>query len=357
MNMNQIKVETSTPVRKHWLGLGAVVAALVCVVGRLVLEPLRSVPHFNADGMDPYCSVETFRLNNDPHPLEVAFFGSSVSIWGVITDEVARELGKKPESLRSLAMQGGTAFQMWQLVKRNPDKFSQLQMAVLEVGPRTVDDNLRGDPMVLALAQTASLAERWSIDDRAVRRQQVTEWFFPWRSVRRSLQSAVLDVVKPLPGLAIYPEPDARLYPAYHWHVRGDDDDDEGETFVSKTTPQDAARRIISGWNADPFLDTSLRELLAWFHERHIKVALVEMPVHPQVADLIRGTAKFAESYNNYALYLESLGIPQSQIIRTMDPSSGGVPVDGMRDYQHLNRKGARIYSSFLGQQLRSLIP
>ena len=354
MKMDKNKEIQESPVSKRWLGLGALIAALVLVLGRFALEPLRSAPQYTNEGMDPFCSVEVFQLKNNPQPLEVAFFGSSVTIWDVMTNEVAAQMGKNPDNVRSLAMQGGTSYQMWQLVKRNPDAFSKLQMAVIELGPRTIDDNLRGDPMTLAIAQTGSLAERWSIENKAVRNKQVVEWVFPWRSVRRSLQSLSLDIIKPSPGFDMYPEPDARLYPAYHWHLHRDPDAEE--VFVSKTTPEDAARRIVSGWKPDPLLDSSLKQLLVWLHQRNIQVVLVEMPVHPEVAMVMRGNAKYLNSYSDFKKYLDSLGIPKELFINSMDISSCEVPINGLRDYQHLNRTGAKIYSTYLGKKLQTLI-
>jgi hypothetical protein len=354
MKMDKNKEIQEASVSKRWLGLGALIAALVLVLGRFALEPLRSAPQYTNEGMDPFCSVEVFQLKNNPQPLEVAFFGSSVTIWDIMTNEVAAQMGKHPDNVRSLAMQGGTSYQMWQLVKRNPEEFSKLQLAVIELGPRTIDDNLRGDPMTLAIAQTGSLAERWSIENKEVRNKQVVEWVFPWRSVRRSLQSLSLDLIKPSPGLDMYPQADARLYPAYHWHLHRDPDADE--VFVSKTTPEDAARRIVSGWKPNPLLDASLKQLLAWLHQRKIKVVLVEMPVHPEVAEVMRGKAKLLDGYNDFTKYLDSLGLPKEQIIKTMDISSCEIPINGLRDYQHLNRTGAKIYSSYLGKKLQTLI-
>ena len=65
------------------------------------------MPQYDAKGMDPYSAVEKFQLRENPQPFSVAMFGSSVSIWGVLSDLVADELKLPPHDVRKLAESGG----------------------------------------------------------------------------------------------------------------------------------------------------------------------------------------------------------------------------------------------------------
>src|SRR4051812_33844516 len=99
----------------RWFGPGALVTIAVFVLGRLALEPFRSAPHFDDRGMEAYGTTEAYLLRKNPDPVKVAFFGSSQSVWAIMAEVIAAEIGEDPAGVRNLAVEGGTPFDMWNL--------------------------------------------------------------------------------------------------------------------------------------------------------------------------------------------------------------------------------------------------
>jgi hypothetical protein len=129
----------------RWFGSGAVVALAVLIAGRFAAEGLRGLPHFDErGGMDAYGAVETYCLKKNPNPVEVACFGTSQSVFGISAKEVAEGLGEKTERVRNLGTPGGTPFDMWSMVRRNPECFKDLHLAVVEINPFVLQKGLEG---------------------------------------------------------------------------------------------------------------------------------------------------------------------------------------------------------------------
>src|SRR5204862_6738141 len=93
---------------RRWFGPGALMTVAVFVLGRLALEPLRDAPHFDDRGMEAYVTTEAYLLRKDPAPVKVAFFGSSQSVWAILSEDIAAEIGEDPAGVRNLAVEGGT---------------------------------------------------------------------------------------------------------------------------------------------------------------------------------------------------------------------------------------------------------
>ena len=123
----------------------------------------------------------------------------------------------------------------------------------------------------------------------------------PFNSVRRSLRSAFLNCVQPVHGTAVYPKPDARLFPFIDWRVL------EGSApfFRDIIPPHTAARRLVGNWQYSRFQDQCLRKTITFFREKGVRVILYQLPVHPDVAEQLRSNPKYAEGY---AKFLEVRG-------------------------------------------------
>ena len=337
---------------KQWFGPSGLIALAVFVIGRLLLEPVRPVPQFDGDGMDPFGAVETFRLRKMPGQIETAVLGSSVTIWGIMPEVMAEELHASAETVRALGVAGGTPFEMWSMVRRNEEKFASLKLAILEVNPMVIDEDMEGDPRVeYDLCQRASLSERLMVGDPYERAVLVSEWLLPLQSVRRSLNSLFLNLADVERGAAICPKPDRRAYPLGGWKIKDMTAEDNMAKSVLK--PAVAARRLIGQWRLSQIQDRSYRSLIAWLKSRNVAIVLHQMPVHPEVVDEMRKNKSHLESYAAYTDYVQSLGIPPEAVFQHLEISECGVPRKGMRDHTHFNEIGALAYSTHLAKKIR----
>ena len=337
----------------RWWGASAAVTACVFVAGRLAVEPLRTMPQYDGKGMDPYSAVETFQLRKHPERFSVAMFGSSVSIWGILSDVVADELKLAHHEVRKLAVVGGTPFDHWKLIERTPDAFADLKVAMIELNPRMMHPDMEADERVsFTISQHATWRERKELRFSHQRDWQRLEMFLPLKSVRRSLRSAFLNVLQPVHGTSVYPKPEARLYPFLGWHVP------EGSTpyYRDIIPPQTAARRLVGNWRYSRLQDQSLRRTLSWLRERKVRVVLYQLPVHPDVAAHIRTNPNYAAGYEKFVQYVDTLDVPISDRLALLDVADCGASAEAMRDLTHFNEIGARIYSRWLGARLHGLL-
>lgn len=341
---------------KRWFGPGAFVALGVFVLGRLALEPLRDTPHFDHHGMDAYNATEIYALRKQTTPVKVAFFGSSQSLWAIIVDDVARETGLKPEEVRNLSGEGGTPFDLWNLIRRNEAHLRELRLAVVEMNPFVLRQSLDGDDRVQTdVYQHGTPAERMLLAHRADRVGQITEWVLPVRSVRHSLESAILNMMDPMPGNPIYPCPDERLYPAPDWHAGHAAHRANKERLT--LTPEAAAKRLVGNWRLSKLQDYALRQSLQWFEQHHVRVIFHELPVHPEVMEVIRKVPAYAQGHAKFVSYMESLKPQPLARIYTPDPADCGLQVEHMADRTHINENGAHLYSHHMAAKLRQFLP
>jgi hypothetical protein len=345
--------QTSPPrSTNRWFGRGAWVALAVFLTGRLALEPLRDEPHFDDRGMDGFATTENYLLRKNPNPVSVAFFGSSQSVWAILSDDVAADMGEDPARVRNLAVEGGTPFDMWNLLRRNEDKFKDLRLAIIEVNPFVLKQGLDSDPRVaIDIAQYGSLHERLMVNHRSDRVTQMAEYALPLLSVRRSLRSAFLNVVDPDPGFAPYPGPEQRMYPAVGWKV-------DGHPHVIKerqtVAPEIAARRMVGAWRVSKLQDYALRQSLAWFAAHKVRVIFHEPPIHPEVIRAVHANPLFEQGHQDFHAYVDALEPAPFARIITPDPADCHITVKEMADRTHLNQLGAAIYSHELATRLMS---
>lgn len=335
---------------RRWFGPAGFISVGLLLAGRIAVESVRLAPHFESDSMEPHAAVETFRLRKDPRTIKTAIFGSSVTIWGVIPEIIAEETHTDPAGVRKLAVQGGTAFDMWKLVQNNPDKFQKVRVALIEIGPRLLDEDNETGRVALTISQHAFLPERLLLKQPSARAEQVWDYVLGFDSARRSLRTSFLNVVKPHPGWAVYPEPDDRIHPHGHWELTGP------RHFRPKVTAEKAARILVNDWKASRLHDGSFRKLLAWFRERNAEIILYQMPVHPDVVECILNDKDYAEGYASYRSYIESLGVAPNHMIRPLIATECGISEDGMKDHTHLNQAGATTYSHFLGKEVQLIL-
>lgn len=340
---------------RHWLGPSLGMVVLVVVLGRLLVEPARTLPRFDKEGMDPFSVVEVYRLRGQPEPFTVALLGSSVSIWGILPEVVAEEMGLRPQDVRKLAIQAGTPFDMWHLVERNPERFENLRMAVVEVNPRMLDEDTESHRTRLTASQHATYQERQMMYRREERWRQRADFILPVYSVRRPLKDVFLNIWVPDHSSALFEHPDLRLEPFNAgWKVQ--DEDPAHHRFVDNVPAEVVARRLVGSWRLSRLYDRSLRNLLEWFHARNIRVVLHQLPVHPHVGDCIATNADNAQGYVDFEDYLETLRANESPLLTLLATHERKIPVHGMRDHTHLNEIGANIYSRELGRRLRSAL-
>lgn len=338
---------------RRWFGSAACVVLCVFLAGRLALEPVRTLPQYDAKGMEAYAAVETFAVRQDPEPIKLAMFGSSVSIWGVLPDLVAEGLQMPKENVRKLAVVGGTAFDHWNLIRRNLEKFQDMRTAVIEINPRMLSPDMESDERVrFTISQHASWAERKELHHGLERDWQQAEMALPLVSVRRSLRSAFLNILQPGHGSRIYPKPDARLHPFFDWRVNPD----SPPVYRDIVPPNISARRLVGNWKYSKLQDQCLRQMLAWLRERDVRIVLYQMPVHPGVAQHVRDIPAYAAGYAKFNAYVASLGVEPHDFIQTLDIADCDVPVEGLRDGTHLNQIGATSYSRWFGGSLRALL-
>ncbi len=339
---------------RRWIGPGALVALVVFGLGRLVLEPMRDAPHFDKRGMEAFGTTEEYLLRKNPNPVKVAFFGSSQSVWAMMVDEIAEKLGESQGNVRNLAVEGGTPFDMWNLLRRNEDKLTRLRVAIIEVNPFVLKQGLDSDPRVaLDISQHGTLAERLMLAHREDRVFQTAEWLLPLQSVRRSLYSAFLNAVDPSPGFPPYPCPEQRMYPAVGWKV-------DGKRHIKKerqtVPPEVAAKRMVGSWRLSQLQDHAMRESMSWLAAHGVQVILHELPVHPDVIKAIRSNPEFEEGHRLFLNYVDSLRpAPLGRSI-TPDPAECGITAEQMADRTHLNELGALAYSRQLGTKLRTFL-
>ncbi len=352
-SLDDLKPGLPSPGWRRWFGPGAFIALGIFVLGRVALEPVRSVSQVDEAGMDPFGAVEIFRLRRNPVPVEVAFLGSSQTIWGIVTDAVSKKLGRKPSRVVNLGTAGGTPFEMWNLVRRNPKEFDRLRLAVIEVNPFILRPGLEGDPRVFAsVSSRASLTERLLLRDPEVRLWQTAEWVLPLNSVRRSLESALHNIV----GNRTWRELDPRSRRPHQTQCQsGAGAPTAGSRRKERHTisPESAAKRMLGSWQISSFQDHALRSLLQWMEDRHIPVVLHQLPVHPEVAELVRHDPRFAGSYEHYCDYVDTIEPAPRAIFRSLDPAESGGDADCMADRTHLNESGARLYSARLAERVR----
>lgn len=347
---------SAAPRRQRWTGPGAWIALGVFVLGRLALEPLKDAPHFDRNGMDGFNAMEVYALRKHPTPVKVAFFGSSQSLWAIIASDVAHETGLNPDEVRNLANEGGTPFDMWNFIRRNETLMKELRLAVVEINPFVLRQSLDGDKRVQTdVFQHATLSERMLLTHRADRVAQTAEWLLPLHSTRHSLRSAFLVALDPDPGNPIYPCPDQRIFPASDWHASHHRRSSRKERLT--LTAEAAAKRLVGNWRLSKLQDYCLRQSLAWFAAHRVRVIFHEMPVHPEVVQLIRSHPDYEKGHEDFIRYVESLTPPPLARIYTPDPADCGLTLEHMADRTHINETGAHLYSHHMAEKLRQFLP
>jgi hypothetical protein len=330
------------------------VTLAVFVLGRLALEPLRDAPHFDERGMEAFGTTENYLLRKNPDAVQVAFFGSSQSVWAIMPEEIASDMGEDPAHVRNLAVEGGTPFDMWNLLRRNEAKLSSMRLAVVEVNPFVLKQGLESDPRVeLDIAQHGTVTERLMLTHREDRVTQMAEWLLPMWSVRRSLRSAFLNVVDPEPGFPPYPCPEQRMRPAVGWKVDGRRHALKERQTVS---PELAAKRMVGGWRLSDLQDYSLKQSLAWFAQHSVRVIFHELPVHPDLMQVVHANPLFEKGHKEFHDYIDALRPAPFARSITPDPADCGISADDMADRTHLNQLGAAIYSRQLATKLRTFL-
>jgi hypothetical protein len=338
----------------RWTAPGAWVTLGIFLLGRVLVQPWRDLPQFDEKGMDAFSCVETYRLRKRPEPFEVGVFGSSVAVWGIVQEELAAGLGRDPEQVRLLAVEGGTTFDTWNLIRRNETKYEKMRLALIEINPRELSEHLEGDPrLVLDFAQHATHSELMMLRHRADRVFYFGDELLPLHSFRRPLRSFYLNLTDPPPGDPVFPLINSRITP-FDWLVP----DPEQAVFHLKNPipPQTAARRIAANWRVSSIMDHSLRQIMAWCAARQVQTVFYQMPVHHEVAALVMSDPRNAAGYAAYKDYLRQVGIVPPHFIETFSITDIGIPEKGLRDHTHLNQLGANTYSRHLGQQVRALL-
>lgn len=340
---------------RRWFGTAGFIAVGILLLGRLALEPLRSLPHYDEKSMEAFGAVETFQIRLQKQRPSIAFFGSSQTIWGIATEECAKTIGIAPEECQKFGIVGGTPFDQWSLVRRNPDFFSHLSLAVIEANPFVLRDTIEHDSRVsLSLSQHALFRERLEIGDRAERRKQLAEYLVPLQSVRRPLLSVILSLADPAPGWPAYPSADKRIYPLSDWYTNGMSQiHDKARHLI---TPKDAAKKMVGKWKLSPLNDASLRHLLTWFSERSIPVVIHELPIHSEVAAAMQKDPDFSHGYHRFLDYLKELSPAPAMILSVLEPGEFGETDRCMADRTHMNELGARSYSHLLGEKIAPLV-
>jgi hypothetical protein len=342
------------PTWKRWFGSGAWIALVIFIGGRLALEPARSIPQFDDGGMDPFGSVEKFRLQKSKVQSEVVALGSSVPLWGMMPDVIAEGLNIDPAKSLALGVAGGTPFDMWTMVERNQERFADLKIAILEVNPMIFHQTLEGDARVdYNLCQRATLAERLSINEPHERAILAAEWVLPTQSVRRSLRSLFLNVADLRPGDPIYPNSDKRVFPSAGWTVNPNSTTPHSLRTTLK--PEVAARRLVGKWIVSDLQESAMRKLIQWMEVHHVLVVLHQFPVHHDVVTEIQKNPAHLKSYAEYTKFVNSLGIPPEAVFQHLELTDCGVAKEGMRDHTHLNQLGATQYCTNLAGKIKAL--
>ena len=335
---------------RRWVGPAGLIAAAVFVGGRVLMEPLRRVPHFDSGGMEAYDAVEVFSLKKRPEPFKIAVLGSSITVWAIIESQLATDLGLEAGAVRRLATPGGSNFDMWNMVRYNSHRFEDVELMVVEVNPFILQSGLDDDPRIrFTISQHATLGERLLIHGGDERRMQVAEWVLPLQSVRRNLRSAFLNVADPPPGWKYFPDIADRTEPSRSWDPRS-----PRAPEVKK--PDETAHRLFGSWEASKLQENSLRELCAWCHARGITLVLQQLPLHPAVARVVTEKKRFAAGLRKYQEFVEEMDLRPALFLRELDAAAVGIPLEGMRDTTHYNRVGAEIYTRHLAQEIRPLL-
>ncbi|WP_038170664.1 hypothetical protein [Verrucomicrobium sp. BvORR106] len=343
------------PIRRRWLGSGALIAAGLFILGRLAAEPFRTLGHYDGRAMEAFAAVEHYGLRKKAVDPQVAFFGSSQTFWGLVPEVVGRASGHDPKELRVLGVEAGTPFDMWNLIRRNPEYFDDLKLAVVEVNPVMMQAVKEGDPRLQhSISQYATLEERNLLHYRHERMKQQAEWLLPLTSARHSLRSVFLALADPVEGAELYPFPEGRIHPAADWYMQN-----AGAVTKRSMVPAEvAARRLVGskGWKASALQDLCLKKVLAWMEEHEIPVLIHQFPLHPEVVDLIRSDTQFHHCYTQYSAYVETLRPKAAGMVRLLHPDECGAGKSGMADRMHLNESGASYYSLHLGENIRTLM-
>jgi hypothetical protein len=335
---------------KRWFGRSAFIALAVFITGRLALEPLRTTPQFDSRGMEAYDAVETYQLRKKPERFQAVILGSSIMMWDVIAGNLAEDLNLPAPSVRKLATAGGTPFDMWNMVRQNPERFSEVTLALVEVNPFILRSNLDDDPRLrYTVSQHATLGERRLLASKPERLFQMAEWALPVGSVRRSLRSAFLNILDPEPHSEIFPHADIRSFPSPAW---GGESQAQESPAAARNVAQQTARRLVSGWKISRLQDRSLRSLLAWLDQRQVRTFLVQAPVGSAVVAEMMREPRCAEGYARYAAYLQSLRRPEESLMRASSEECG-IPETAFHDTTHLNRRGATLFSRFLAAEIK----
>lgn len=342
------------PVRR-WFGSAGSVALGVFLLGRLALEPLRDLPVYDNRGVDAYSAIETYLLRDNPVLPKIAFFGTSQSVWDVVASDFATDWGLDPGEVRNLSTEGGTPFDIWNMVRRNEGKLKELRLAIVEVNPLVLRHGMDTDPRVrVDVAQHATLRERLLISDRRERAWHVAEWALPVRAVRQPLRNVFLNVLNPQPGHPIYPYANARVTPVADWRA---ENAGQHQTKARKLVPPElAAKRFVGGWRLSKLQDHSLRQALQWFASHGVRVIFHELPVHPEVHRVIRDDGAIQRGHANFISYLDTLPPPAARFLN-LDPAAFGIEPLHMADRTHCNELGAHLYSHQLAAMIRPFLP
>ncbi len=340
---------------RRWVGPGALVAAGVLVLARFAVEPLRSVAHVDKDGMEAYGAMETYRIDADPTQPAVVFLGSSQTMWGIHAPTVAETLGLHEAQVTNLGSPGGTPFDMWNLVRRNPWKFEKAKVAVLEVSPFIMNQRLDDDDRLMTtISQRATLSERLLVEPTRERNRQLAEWALGTHSIRRSLASVIMNVSRPAPDSQVFPGIDRRTQLPRDWHP----EKVNRESLRARHTvaPTVAAKRLMHQWQFSDLQEHALEELTQWFKERNIPIVTHQLPIHPEVAKIIVSDPKFHRTYKAFVGHVKPVLAAGAADYRLLSVAEIALGHEAMADRTHLNRIGATEYSRRLAEVIRKAV-
>lgn len=144
---------------------------------------------------------------------------------------------------------------------------------------------------------------------------------------------------------------DGRIKPGKDWKIGINPDRVKKDRHT--IAPEKVAKKMVGSWQISSFQDFALRSLLQWMKEHHVPVVIHQIPVHPEVAAYMQSDPRFAESYQDYCAYIDSLRPRPKAILRYLDPAEIGGDADNMADRTHFNESGAVLYSAQLGEKIR----
>jgi hypothetical protein len=272
----------------------------------------------------------------------LVFFGSSRMRDAVMPGHVARAAGLKTDAVLNLGLTGGNPLDALRFYQRNRERLGRSCIFVVGFEDWFLDGHAAPTHRD---RQFATLKERWHNFPSSFRTELVTGWLFRTydaRSlIRTFLWSRTLSIFTGDDPSKVWLTEDGRIrWSSIEWERGPETVPDVAET----------ADGMVQGYTRDAFMVRAARKFIALAHDDGVQVVVVRLPLRQSYLDHIaRNHGEFLKLYESVFGGLENtVRLPEYR------PARWGLAPTDFYDYGHLALRGARKYSTRIGNLLRT---